>query len=66
MMVLSHCHENNGSFYLRNFFSIRRRASESFSKKCDILGTKNEKKIANLWFSVFLKITVLKQLIFKF
>ena len=33
---------------------------EPFSKKCDILGTKNEKKNENLWFSVFFKNTVLK------
>ena len=26
---------------------------EPFLKKCDILGTKNEEKIENLWFSIF-------------
>ena len=31
-----------------------------FSKKCDILRTKNEKKIENLWFSNIFKNTVLK------
>ena len=30
------------------------------SKKCDILGTKNEKKTEILWFSIFFKNTVLK------
>ena len=33
---------------------------EPFLKKCDILGTKNEKKIENSWFSIFFKHTVLK------
>ena len=29
-------------------------------KKYDILGTENEKKIEKLWFSIFIKNTVLK------
>ena len=33
---------------------------EPFSEKCGILGTKNEKKIENLWFSIFFKNTVLR------
>ena len=43
----------------QNFISFKI-AFEPFSKKCDVLGTKNEKKTENVWFSIFFKNTVLK------
>ena len=36
------------------------RSTRTILKNCDILGAKNEKKIENLWFSIFCKNTILE------